>query len=105
MSRIQAFEKMLADGKDGHLLRYGLGRELLDAGQPDAAITHLKTCVELSPAYSAAWKLLGKAYEANGQGEKAIGAWEQGIQVAQENGDKQAEKEMTVFLKRAHKKA
>lgn len=103
MSRIQAFEKMLAGGKDGHLLRYGLGSEYLEADQPDAAIVHLDACIRLAPTYSAAWKLLGKAYQANGQLEQAASAWESGIQVAQENGDKQAEKEMTIFLKRLRK--
>ena len=52
---------MLANGKDGALLRFGLGKGWLDAGNPVRAATHLGRCVVLDPQYSAAWKLLGKA--------------------------------------------
>lgn len=103
MSRVQALEKMLADGKDSHLLRFGLGQAYLDAEQAGQAVIHLQQCVALAPAYSAAWNLLGQAYLADGQAAQAAETWEQGIQVAQEKGDKQAEKVMTVFLKRARK--
>ena len=52
---------------------------------------------------AAAWKLLGKAQLAAGDRAAARAAWEQGIAAAQAHGDKQAEKEMTVFLKKLDK--
>lgn len=58
---IEALECMLANGKDGALLRFGLGKGWLDAGNPVRAATHLGRCVVLDPQYSAAWKLLGKS--------------------------------------------
>jgi hypothetical protein len=64
---IEALECMLAAGKDGALLRFGLGKGWLDAGNPVRAATHLGRCVVLDPQYSAAWKLLGKAWLASGQ--------------------------------------
>jgi hypothetical protein len=50
--------------------------------------------------YSAAWKLLGKALLAEGNSAGAKAAWRDGIAVALQNGDRQAAREMGVFLKR-----
>ena len=97
---LDALERMLAAGKDTALLRFSLGSEHLKRGDPAAATAHLRKAVELDPNYSAAWKLLGKAWEAAGVAAAAEEAWRQGVAVAEANGDKQAAKEMTVFLKR-----
>ncbi|MBR7540564.1 hypothetical protein KC221_30730, partial [Mycobacterium tuberculosis] len=67
------------------------------------AAVHLVVCVEQDPKYSAAWKLWGKAYQLVGDLAAARKAWEDGIVAAQAHGDKQAEKEMTVFLKKLNK--
>lgn len=97
---IEALEGMLASGKDGALLRFGLGKGWLDAGNPVRAATHLGRCVVLDPQYSAAWKLLGKAWLASGQPQAAREAWQRGLSVAGSKGDQQARKEMQVFLRR-----
>ena len=72
-------------------------------GEPDRAVLHLRRCVELDPKYSAAWKLLGKALQADDDIAGARQAWQQGIAAAVARGDKQAEKEMTLFLRRLDK--
>ena len=100
---LDSLEKMLAKGVDNSLLRFGLGKGYLDAGDNVRAAEHLQRCVAFDPKYSAAWKLLGKAHLAAGDKEAARTAWEQGIAAAQAHGDKQAEKEMTVFLKKLNK--
>jgi len=46
---------------------------------------------------------LGKAYQLQGDLAAARKAWEDGIVAAQAHGDKQAEKEMAVFLKKLNK--
>lgn len=97
------FERMLATGKDTALLRFGLGKAYLDAGDPASAIDHLKRATALNADYSAAWKLLGKAYVDAGDRQGAIDAYDQGIAVATRMGDKQAMKEMQVFRKRLDK--
>ncbi len=102
---IQSLENMLAKGLDNALLRFGLGKGYLDAGEFALAAEHLQRCVKLDPGYSAAWKLLGQALHKQGLLDEAQGAWQQGLAVAREKGDKQAEKEMTVFLKRLSKSA
>ena len=86
--------------RDGALLRFSLGNALLGAGDATGAVAELKQAVVFDPAYSAAWKLLGKACLALDDKPGAAQAWRQGIAVAQARGDKQAEKEMAVFLKR-----
>ncbi|WP_296184863.1 tetratricopeptide repeat protein [Pseudomonas sp. UBA1879] len=101
---LESLEKMLAKGMDNALLRFGLGKGYLDAGDSTSAVEHLQRCVEFDPKYSAAWKLLGKAWLASGDNAKARQAWEQGIQAAVGHGDKQAEKEMTVFMKKLDRK-
>ena len=100
---IDALKKMLEQGQDSLILRFGLGQTLLKDGQATDAITHLQKAVEFDPEYSAAWKLLGKALVENGQNDDAIAAYEQGIKVAELKGDIQAAKEMKVFLKRLKK--
>jgi Tfp pilus assembly protein PilF len=97
---LESLEKMLAKGMDNPMLRFGLGKGYLDAGDATQAATHLRCCVEQDAGYSAAWKLLGKALEQQGDKEGARDAWEAGLAAAQGKGDKQAGKEMSVFLKR-----
>lgn len=103
MSIIDNFEGMLAKGQDSALLRFSLGNAYLNAGDTAKAVLHLRTAVELDPKYSAAWKLLGKSLTENRQGDEAIAVFEQGIEVAEGRGDKQAAREMQVFLKRLRK--
>jgi predicted Zn-dependent protease len=103
MAIVANLEAMLARGQDSALLRYSLGGEYLKLDQPDKAAEHLRQAVTKDPKYSAAWKLLGKALADSGRKEEAIKAYEDGIKVAEEKGDKQAAKEMTVFLKRLQK--
>ena len=97
---LESLEKMLSQGMDNPMLRFGLGKGYLDAGQPGRAAQHLRRCVELDPKYSAAWKLLGKAWLASGQPLAAREAWQRGLSVAGSKGDQQAHKEMQVFLRR-----
>jgi Tfp pilus assembly protein PilF len=101
----EALEKMLTKGMDNALLRFGLGKGYLDAAEFAQAAEHLQRCVEFDPQYSAAWKLLGQALNKQGLHDEARTAWQQGLRVAEEKGDKQAGKEISVFLKRLDKPA
>ncbi|MEP7205499.1 MAG: tetratricopeptide repeat protein [Casimicrobiaceae bacterium] len=97
---LQNFLRMLEGGKDGALLRFAIGNEYLKAGEPSAAALHFARAVALDPGYTAAWKLRGKALADAGRTDEAIEAYEQGIAVARGKGDRQAEKEMEVFVRR-----
>src|SRR4051812_9316497 len=96
-------EKMIGGPRDGALLRYSLGLEYLKVGDGARAIAELREAVRRDPAYSAAWRALGKALEQAGLAEEALAAFRSGIDAAQKKGDKQAEKEMAVFARRLEK--
>lgn len=100
MSIIDNMEAMLAQGQDNALLRFSLGQAYFKEKNYAKAIEHLQQAVTHDPAYSAAWKIYGKALVENHDTAAAINAYQQGIQVAEQKGDKQAAKEMQVFLKR-----
>jgi predicted Zn-dependent protease len=100
MDAIERFENLLASGKDGPLVRFGLGQQYLQAGRADKAVEHLTVATTQDPRYSAAWKLLGKALADSGRRDEAKDVYRRGIAVAEEKGDKQAAKEMAVFLRR-----
>ena len=97
---IASLEKLLGTPRDGALLRYSLGREYLKAGDHERGLAQLREAVRRDPQYSAAWKALGGALSAARRIEDARDAYARGIEVARARGDRQAEKEMTVFLRR-----
>jgi predicted Zn-dependent protease len=100
---IANLEKLLDGPRDGALLRYSLGNEALKMGDAAQAVRRLREAVERDAGFSAAWKLLGKALAESGQITEALSAYEQGVVVAEQKGDLQAAKEMTVFAKRLRK--
>ena len=67
------------------------------------SVEHLRSAVAQDAQYSAAWKLLGKALAATGARDEAMQAYRSGIAAAERRGDKQAAKEMGVFLRRLEK--
>lgn len=102
---ISNLEKLLEGPRDNALLRFSLGSEYLKAGDPARAVMHLREAVARDPAYSAAWKLLGRALAESGHRSDALRAFDEGIRVAEAKGDKQAAREMQVFVRRLRKEA
>jgi tetratricopeptide (TPR) repeat protein len=100
---ISNLEKLLGTPRDGALLRYSLGVEYEKAGRHDDAAAQLREAVARDPLYSAAWKALGRVLSENDPKEALI-AFRRGIEAAQKKGDRQAEKEMTVFARRIEKR-
>ena len=101
---IESLEKLIGTPRDGALLRFSLGLEYSKLEDLEKAVEHFRHAVERDPGYSAAWRALGKALESGGQDEQALAAYRDGIAAAQKKGDKQAEKEMTVFARRIEKR-
>jgi predicted Zn-dependent protease len=98
-------EALLAKGSDAPPLRFALATRYLAAGDAAAAVRHAQACVALDADYSAGWKVLGQARAAAGDPAGAIESYKRGIAVAEARGDKQAAKEMQVFLRRLEKEA
>ncbi len=101
---INNLESLLAKQPNNALLHYSLGLEYLNQRHARQAIEHLSTAVKLAPDHSASWKTYGKALTANGEARRAVEIYKKGIAVATEKGDRQAAREMRVFLTRVQKK-
>ena len=102
---ISALEKLLGTPRDGALLRYSLGLEYAKTGDHARAAAYFRDAVEKDAGYSEAWKALGRSLEAAGRAEEALEVYARGIEAASRKGDRQAEKEMTVFRRRLEKAA
>jgi Tfp pilus assembly protein PilF len=100
---ISSLEKLIGTARDGALLRYSLGLEYAKAGDHARAAQYLRDAVARDPLYSAAWKALGRSATELKRADEAIDAYRRGIEAARAKGDRQAEKEMTVFMKRLEK--
>jgi Tfp pilus assembly protein PilF len=98
--RIAALRRQLDGPRDGALLRFALGRALLDAGDAALAVPEFERAVAFDPGYSAAWQGLGESLAANDRVDAAIAAYERGIAAAEARGDVQAAKVMRVCLRR-----
>jgi Tfp pilus assembly protein PilF len=100
VSLIDNLEDLLRTGRDDAMLRFGLGNAYLQNKDYPKAIEHLRAAVRHDAEYSAAWKLLGKALSLDNQTGQAVDTYQHGIEAAERQGDKQAVKEMQVFLNR-----
>jgi len=99
----EKLEALLVAGKDAPQLRVSLAQACLARGDSEAAVTHLEQALEQDPGYTAAWKFYGHALVAAGRDTEARAAWQNGLQAAERHGDRQAGREMQVFLKRLDK--
>lgn len=93
-------ERLIEQGRDGYEARLAAGQARLKAGDLTIAIEHLRRATAFDPDRTMAWQALGQALNDSGNSAAARQAWEQGVEVARTNGDQQAEKVMTVWLRR-----
>lgn len=96
----EVMEAMIAAGRDSYEARLAAGQARLKLGDIEQARSHLQQAISFKPNQTMAWQELGRACREGGDVEAARAAWQQGLLVAQANGDKQAEKVMSVWLKR-----
>ena len=97
---VENLRRLCGTARDGALLRMTLANALVAGGDQASAIVELRRALEFDADYSAAWKLLGKLLAESGVLPAATDAYRAGIEAARRRGDKQAEKEMRVFLRR-----
>ena len=102
---IARLRAQLGGPRDGALLRFSLGTALLGNGDANGAASAFREAVGFDSSYSAAWKMLGVALTDIGDSRAAADAFRHGLDVARSRGDKQVEKEITVFLRRIEKSA
>lgn len=97
---IESLKRLVGTNRDSALLRVTIANALLGEEQTAEAEQQLVQATEMDPSYTAAWKQLGKVRLSLDDRKGARQAWQSGIEIAENNGDKQAGKEMTVFLRR-----
>lgn len=102
---IGPLERRLAAGQDSALLRVTLALAYQQQGNLAAAVPHLVKATELDPHYSGVWRALGVLYAELGEDANARLAFQKGIEVARNRGDKQVEMEMTVRLPRLRRQS
>jgi tetratricopeptide (TPR) repeat protein len=98
--RIEQFEKLVAHNAQDVLSRFTLGRAYLEAGRAEDAARVLEELLALKPDYTAAFVLLGDAYEKSGKLARAIRTFTKGVELAQGKGDLQPRNQMQERLKR-----
>jgi len=96
----KAIEELIDQGRDSYEARLAAGQARLKAGDFDRAIEHLRRATDHKSGQTMAWQELGKGLKETGQPDAARQAWERGLEAARANGDKQAEKVLSVWLKR-----
>lgn len=97
---LNQLKQLIGTARDSAVLRMTIAKLLMQQRKPGEAAEQLTAALEMDAGYSAAWKELGKVRLAMDDPEGAAQTWSNGIRKAREQGDKQAEKEMSVFLRR-----
>ena len=99
-ARLEQFRKIAEQYPNDEAARYGLGSLYLQAERYAEAEGEFRAAISLKPAYTAAYRGLGRALEKQGKTEEAIATYRKGCEVGAQTGDLQTKKEMEVFLKR-----
>jgi len=103
MSFTDQLQQLVDAGRDAPHIRVSLADACMGQGNAREAINHLEQALKLDPDYTAAWKGYGRALHMERRDAEARKAYQRGIEVAQAAGDRQAVREMKVFLRRLDK--
>jgi len=98
--KIEQFEKLVAHSASDTLSRFTLGRAYLEAGRADDAARVLEETLALKTDFTAAYVLLGEAYEKAGKLARALKTWNKGVEIAQQKNDLHPRNQMQEHLKR-----
>jgi predicted Zn-dependent protease len=85
-SRIETFERMLANDPENTTLRFGLANEYLKAERYGEAIAALNEYLQRADDEGAAFGMLARAYEKVGERGKARASYQRGIEAAESHG-------------------
>lgn len=99
-SPIDRIKELLVHYPDDVLLLLTLGRRYMEQGDYSQAEKTFLKSIDLDPSYSVTYRYLGEAHAKRGDPSRAAKVYSQGIQIARDQGDLQAAKEMEVFLNR-----
>jgi tetratricopeptide (TPR) repeat protein len=98
--KIEQFERLVALNRDDALSRFTLGRAYLEAGRAADAARVLEEALAAKADLTAAYVLLGEAYEKAGKIARALKTWTHGIELAQQKGDLHPRNQMQEHIRR-----
>lgn len=84
--RIEIFKQMLVSEPDNTMVMFGLAKEYEKLGQTGDVIALLENYLAKADDEGNAYGMLAKAYEQNGDREKARATYEKGIAAANAHG-------------------
>jgi len=84
--RIEVFKQMFETEPENAMVMFGLAKEYEKLGQKEAVIALLENYLARADDEGNAYGMLAKAYEQNGEREKARAIYEKGIQVSNAHG-------------------
>jgi predicted Zn-dependent protease len=85
-NRIEVFKQMLEAEPDNTMVMFGLAKEYEKLGQTAEVISLLENYLAKADDEGNAYGMLAKAYEQNGEREKAKAAYEKGVEVSLAHG-------------------
>ncbi len=85
-NRIEVFKQMLASEPNNTMVLFGLAKEYEKLGQTEQVIFSLENYLSQADDEGNAYGMLAKAYEQNGEREKARATYEKGIAVSNAHG-------------------
>ena len=85
-NRIEVFKQMLASDPANTMVMFGLAKEYEKLGQSAEVIALLENYVAQADDEGNAYGMLAKAYEQNGERERAKATYEKGIEVSNAHG-------------------
>ena len=108
MSRVEQFKRLVQLDPDGEISHYGLGKAYFDCGTlaegrgdlDEAkrmfaeAIREYDVVLRIKPDYAACFLFLGLSHQKSGNREAAMKVYQDGMTVAQKNGDLHLRKRM-----------
>jgi predicted Zn-dependent protease len=84
--RIEVFKQMLASDPENTMVMFGLAKEYEKLGQTGEVIALLENYLAKADDEGNAYGMLAKAYEQNGERERAKATYEKGIAVSNAHG-------------------
>ncbi len=84
--RIEVFKQMLEVEPENTMVMFGLAKEYEKVGQTTEVIALLESYIAQAEDEGNAYGMLAKAYEQNGERERAKATYEKGIEVSNAHG-------------------
>lgn len=98
MARLEQLLEMLKEDPNDSFLNYALALEYAKLGNIDSAVDLIEKIIARDENYLGAYYQLGKFYEQSLQAEKAVEAYQKGIEVAKKQNNRKALGELNEAL-------